>query len=56
MLLFGLGLAFAEPFVVEVGEPTELRSAGAWVRVFPTEEAWVATLGTNNSFLCCRLG
>ena len=55
LLLLGFGLAVAEPFVMNVGEPTELRSAGAWVRVFPTEEAWIATLGTNNSFFVADL-
>lgn len=50
-----IGMALANPFVVEVGPSTELRSAGAWVRVFPTEDAWIATLGTNNSFYVADL-
>ena len=27
-----------------------IRSAGAWIRVFPTEGDWVAALGSNQSF------
>ena len=37
MLLWLSQVAFGQPFVVDVGEPVEIRSAGAWIRVFPTE-------------------
>ena len=50
MLLWLSQMAFAQPFITDVGEPVEIRSAGAWIRVFPTEESWVATLGSNQSF------
>ena len=50
MLLWLSQVAFGQPFVVDVGEPVEIRSAGAWIRVFPTEDDWVAALGSNRSF------
>ena len=50
MLLWLSQVAFGQPFVVDVGDPVEIRSAGAWVRVFPTEGDWVAALGSNRSF------
>ena len=50
MLLWLSQFAFAQPFIVDVGEPVEIRSAGAWIRVFPTEGDWVAALGSNQSF------
>lgn len=39
-----------ENFILEIGEPTEVRSAGAWIRAFPTDSGWIATLGSNQSF------
>ena len=50
MLLWLSQVAVGQPFVVDIGEPVEIRSAGAWIRVFPTEDDWVATLGSNRSF------
>jgi len=40
----------AEPFITEMGTPVEIRSAGAWIRVFPTENSWVAAMGSNQTF------
>ena len=39
-----------ENLILEIGEPVEVRSAGAWIRAFPTEDGWIATLGSNQSF------
>lgn len=50
MLFWFSQVAFAAPFITTVGEPVEIRSAGAWIRVFPTEESWVAAMGSNQSF------
>jgi hypothetical protein len=54
MFLF-LSIAFAQEFVTEIGEPVELRSAGAWVRVLPDEEGWKVALGSNQSFYVAEL-
>ena len=50
MLIWLSQVAFAQPFITAIGEPVEIRSAGAWIRVFPTKDSWVATLGSNQSF------
>ena len=51
MLWLLSSLASAEEnFILEIGEPVELGSAGPWIRVFPREDDWMATLGTNQSF------
>lgn len=51
MLLLLSTICFAEEnFILEIGEPVEVRSAGAWIRTFPTDDGWVATLGSNQSF------
>lgn len=50
MLLLFSQLVWAEPFITEMGSPVEIRSAGAWIRVFPTEESWVAAMGSNQTF------
>ena len=50
MMLWLSQLAFGQPFIVDIGEPVEIRSAGAWIRVFPTEDEWIAVLGSNQSF------
>ena len=50
ILSFATQLVLAETFIVEVGTPVEIRSAGAWIRVFPTEDSWFAALGSNQSF------
>ena len=54
MLLWLSQVAFGQPFVVDVGDPVEIRSAGAWIRVFPTEGDWVAALGSNQ-VLCWHI-
>jgi len=55
-MLFLLGkLVFAQEFISDIGEPTELRSAGAWVRVIPDEEGWKVALGSNRSFYIADL-
>jgi hypothetical protein len=50
MLLWLSQIAFGQEFITDVGAPVEIRSAGAWIRVFPTEDKWVAALGSNQSF------
>ena len=45
-----LSVVRADSFIVEMGDPVELRSSGAWVRVFPTQDGWIAALGSNSSF------
>ena len=51
MLLLLSAICFAEEdFILEIGEPVEVRSAGAWIRTFPTKEGWIAVLGSNQSF------
>lgn len=49
-LLFSTICFAEENFILEIGEPLEVRSAGAWIRTFPTDDGWVATLGSNQSF------
>jgi len=45
----------AQEFIVDIGEPVEVRSAGAWIRSIPTDDGWVAIMGGNSSLSIATL-